>query len=80
MGNERAETYLRVLAESELRRVGARLRLLDAAAGTDVRSGPDSSLFVTAERAQWKVVRTARILLAAGLLDQEAPRRDGSFL
>ena len=71
MGNERAETYLRVLAESELRRVGARLRLLDAAAGTDVRSGPDGSLFATAERAQWKVIRTARILVAAGLLDQE---------
>ena len=72
MGDERAETYLRVLTEAELRRVSSRLRLLDAAAGTDVWSPPDSSLFVTAERAQWKVGRTGRILLAAGVLDQEA--------
>jgi hypothetical protein len=72
VGDERAETYLRVLAEAELRRVSSRLRLLDAAAGTDVWSPPDSSLFVTAERAQWKVGRTGRILLAAGVLDQEA--------
>ena len=72
MGDERAETYLRVLAEAELRRVSSRLRLLDAAAGTDVWSPPDSSLFVTAERAQWKVGRTGRILLAAGVLDPEA--------
>jgi hypothetical protein len=68
VGDERAETYLRVLAEAELRRVSSRLRLLDAAAGTDVWSPPDSSLFVTAERAQWKVGRTGRILLAAGVL------------
>jgi arginase len=72
VGDERAETYLRVLAESELRRAGTRLRLLDAAAGTDVWSPPDSSLFVIAERAQWKVGRTGRILLAVGVLDQEA--------
>ena len=71
MGDERAETYLRVLAEAELRRVSSRLRLLDAAAGTDVWSPPGSSLFVTAERAQWKVGRTGRILHAAGVLDQE---------
>ena len=71
MGDERAETYLRVLAESELRRAGERLRALDAAAGTDLWSRPDMSLFATVEGAQWKVVRTARILVAAGVLDQE---------
>ena len=71
MGDERAETYLRVLAESELRRAGERLRTLDAAAGTDLWSRPDMSLFATLEGAQWKVVRTARILVAAGVLDQE---------
>ncbi len=71
MGDDRAEIYLRVLAEAELRRVGDQLRRLDAAAGTDVWSRPDMSLFGTAEGAQWKVARTARILVAAGVLDQE---------
>jgi len=32
VGDERAETYLRLRAEAELRRVGAELRRLDAAA------------------------------------------------
>jgi hypothetical protein len=36
VGDDRAEIYLRVLAEAELRRVGDQLRRLDAAAGTDV--------------------------------------------
>jgi hypothetical protein len=58
VGDERAETYLRVLAESELRRTGDQLRRFDAAAGTDVWSRPDMSLFATVEGAQWKVVRT----------------------
>jgi hypothetical protein len=71
VGDDRAEIYLRVLAENELRRVGEQLRRLDAAAGTDVWSHPDMSLFATAEGAQWKVGRTARILVAAGVLDQE---------
>jgi hypothetical protein len=66
VGDDRAETYLRELAEAELRRMGEQLRRLDAAAGTDVRSDPGMSLFVTAEGAQWKVGRTARILVAAG--------------
>jgi hypothetical protein len=71
VGDDRAETYLRLLAEAELRRVGDRLRRLDAAAGTDAWSHPDMSLFAMAEGAQWKVGRTARILVAAGVLDQE---------
>jgi hypothetical protein len=71
VSDDRAEIYLRVLAEAELRRVGDQLRRLDAAAGTDAWSHPDMSLFATAEGAQWKVGRTARILVAAGVLDQE---------
>jgi hypothetical protein len=71
VGHERAETYLRLLAEAELRRVGDQLRRLDPAAAADTWSRPDMSLFGTTERAQWKVVRTARILVAAGVLDQE---------
>jgi hypothetical protein len=71
VGDERAETYLRVLAESELRRMGDQLRRFDAAAGADIWSPPDMLLFATVEGAQWKVVRTARILVAAGALDQE---------
>jgi hypothetical protein len=71
VGDDRAENYLRVLAEAELRRVGDQLRRLDAAAGADARSRPDMSLFATTEGAQWKVARTARILVAAGVLDQE---------
>jgi hypothetical protein len=35
MGGERAETYLRLRAEVELRRAGAELRALDAALGTE---------------------------------------------
>jgi hypothetical protein len=49
VGDERAENYLRVLAESELRRTGDQLRRFDAAAGTDVWSRPDMSLFATVE-------------------------------
>ena len=71
MGDERAETYLRVLAEAELRRAGEQIRLVDAMAGTDAWSPQGSSLFGVTERAQWKVGRTARILVAAGVLDQE---------
>lgn len=49
MGDDRAETYLRVLAEAELGRAGDQLRRLDAAAGTDVWSDPGMSPFVAAE-------------------------------
>jgi hypothetical protein len=71
VGDERAETYLRLLAEAELRRAGEQIRRVDAATGTEARSRPGMALFATTERAQWKVVRTARILVAAGVLDQE---------
>ncbi len=71
MDDERAETYLRLRAEAELRRAGDQLRALDAAAGTDVWSDPGMSPFATAEGAHWKVIRAGRILVAAGALDQE---------
>jgi hypothetical protein len=71
VGYERAETYLRLLAEAELRRVGEQIRRVDAMAGIEARSREGMSLFGATERAQWKVVRTARILVAAGVLDQE---------
>ena len=71
MGDKRAETYLRLLAEAELRRVGEQIRRVDAMAGIEARSREGMSLFGAAERAQWKVLRTARILVAAGVLDQE---------
>ena len=67
MDDERAETYLRLRAEAELRRAGDELRALDAAAGTDLGMSP----FATAEGAQWTVIRAGRILVAAGALDQE---------
>ena len=71
MGDERAETYLRLRAEAELRRAGDQLRALDAAAGTDLWSDPGMSPFATAEGAGWKVIRAGRILVAAGALGQE---------
>ena len=70
VGEERAEAYLRLLAEAELRRAGDQLRDLDAAAGTDGSSGPGMP-FVIAERALWKVIRAGRILVAAGALDRD---------
>lgn len=71
MGDERAETYLGLLAEAELRRAGDRLRGLGAAAGTDVWSDPGMAPFATAEGALWKVGRAGRILVVAGVLDQD---------
>jgi hypothetical protein len=68
VGDERAETYLRLLAEAELRRVGEQIRRVDAVAGIGARSREGMSLFGSTELAQWKVVRTARILVAAGVL------------
>ena len=70
MGEERAGTYLRRLAEAELRRAGDRLRDLDAAAGTDGSSDRGWER-ATAERALWTVVRAGRILVAAGALDHD---------
>lgn len=71
VGKERAETYLRLLAEVELRRAGDQLRGLDAAAGTDVWSDPGMAPFAAAEGALWTVVRAGRILVAVGTLDQD---------
>ena len=39
--------------------------------GIEARSREGMSLFGATERAQWKVLRTTRILVAAGVLDQE---------
>ena len=58
MGDERAETYLRLLAEVELRRAGA-------------WSDPGVAPFAAAESALWRVVRAGRILAAAGALDRD---------
>ena len=70
VGEKRAETYLGLLAEAELRRAGNQLRDLDAAAGTDGSSDPGME-HATAERALWKVIRAGRILATAGALDHE---------
>jgi hypothetical protein len=79
VGAERAETYLRLRAEAELRRAGAELRRLDAAAG-DTQADPGMTPFGTAEMAGWKVVRAGRILVAAGVLDQDYLDRFASDL
>jgi hypothetical protein len=71
VGDERAETYLRLLAETELRRAGDQLRGLDAAAGTGDWPDPGMAPFAAAESAQWRVVRAGRILVAAGALDRD---------
>jgi hypothetical protein len=52
VGDERAETYLRVLAEAELRRVGQQIRRVDAMGGIEARSREGMSLFGATERAQ----------------------------
>ena len=70
VGNEQARTYLRTLAEAELRRAGEQLRDLDAAAGTDGWSAPGME-HATAERALWKVIGAGLILVAAGALDHD---------
>ena len=72
MGDERAETYLRLLAEVELRRAGDQLRGVDAVAETGELSDPGMSPFAAAESALWRVVRAGRILAAAGALDRDA--------
>ncbi len=70
VGDERAETYLRLLAEAELRRAGDQLRRLDIVA-EDVWADPGMTPFRTSEGATWKVIRAGRILVAAGVLDQD---------
>lgn len=54
MDDERAETYVRLRAEVELRRVGDQLHGLDAVAGTGDRPAPGVP-FALAETALWKV-------------------------
>lgn len=49
-------------------------------AGTDVWSDPGMAPFATAESAQWKVGRTAQILVAAVVLDEDVLVRLGSDL
>ena len=71
MGDERAETYLRLRAEAELRRTGELLRGLDAGDGPDGLADPGRSPFAVAERAAWRVVMAGRILVAAGALGEE---------
>jgi hypothetical protein len=71
VGDERAETYLRLLAEVELRRAGDEPRGVDAAAGTGEGSDPGMAPFAAAESALWRVVRAGRILVAAGALDRD---------
>lgn len=68
VGDERAETYVRLLAEAELRRAGDELRALDAALGTDW-TDPGMEPFRVGESAHWRVIRAGRILAAAGALD-----------
>src|SRR4051794_19628661 len=79
VGDERAEIYLGRLAEAELRRGGGQLRRLDAAAA-DPWADPGMPLFGIAEDASWKVGRAARILVAAGLLDQDYVHDAGADL
>ena len=79
MGDERAETYLRRLAETELRRVGDELRRFDAAAGNR-GARPDTTLFRTTENAEGKVIRAGRILVAAGVLQPDCLDRVTSDL
>jgi hypothetical protein len=50
--------------------MGAELRRLDGSAG-DAPTDPRIMPFGTAEMAQWKVLRAGRILVAAGVLDQD---------
>jgi hypothetical protein len=70
VGEERAETYLRLLAEAELRRAGGQLRGPDAAAGTGGGPGPGMN-HATTEIVLWNVIRAGRILFAVGALDHD---------
>ena len=71
MSDERAEAYLRLRAEVELRRVADQMRDLDATIRPDDRGDPGMRPFATAETALWKVIRAGRILVAAGALEEE---------
>ena len=69
MGGDRAETYLRLLAEAQLRRAGEQLRALDAVPGMSDRPDPGMKPFTIAESTLWKVIRARRILEFAGALN-----------
>ncbi len=71
MGNERAETYLRQLAEAELRRAGGQLRGLDDTAEADIWPDPRTLASSVADSALWKVIRAGQILVVAGALDED---------
>ena len=71
MGNERAETYLRQLAEAGLRRVADQLRGLDDTGEPDQWPDPRVLASAVAESALWKVIRAGQILVAAGSLDED---------
>lgn len=77
MGDERAEVYLRLLGEVELRRAGDQLRGLDAAGGP---SYPGMTPFAVADSALWKVGRAGRILAAVGAVDEDFLERLASEL
>jgi len=79
VGDERAETYVARLAEAELRRAGDELRRLDTAA-EDLWADPGMRPFEIAGGATWKVGRAGRILVVAGVLDQDYLDRFASDL
>lgn len=64
---QRAEAYLRRLAEAELRRAAGQSRALDAAAAVGGQPDPAPVIEGTLSR----VVRAGSVLIAAGALDQE---------
>ena len=72
VGDERAETYLRMLAEAELRRVSSGLRP-SSTPRPGPMPGPGRTRRCSSPRSarSGEVGRAGRILLAAGVLDQE---------
>jgi hypothetical protein len=72
VGGDRAETYLRLLTEVQLRQAGDQLRGLDVAAGPDDSSDPGRSPGLIWEIALQRVERAGRILIAAGEFDEDS--------
>jgi hypothetical protein len=80
VGDERAETYLRLLAEREFRRVIHRPANGAGPPGqADPRARGDYRISASdiAASAQWNLHRAGRILIAAGALDEEFVHRLG---
>ncbi|MBV9093341.1 MAG: hypothetical protein JO132_05625 [Streptosporangiaceae bacterium] len=71
MSGEGAETYLRLLAEAELRRAAHAADGWEGPAG----HGEPGTGTVAAEIALWRIRRAGRILAAAGALDEESAER-----